>query len=81
MDQERGIIMKAIIHATLYDYQTFIQDGYILFNDKIIETGPMTAFHQTDEMTIIDGTGHLVLPNFARRKILLSLKIKEELVF
>ncbi len=56
--------MKAIIHATLYDYQTFIQDGYILFNDKIIETGPMTAFHQTDEMTIIDGTGHLVLPNF-----------------
>jgi cytosine/adenosine deaminase-related metal-dependent hydrolase len=56
--------MKAIINTTLYDYHQFMESGYILFDQKIIKTGPMSEFKKEEGITIIDGKDHLVLPNF-----------------
>lgn len=55
---------KVIINAIIYDYQSFISCGYVRFDSKIIETGPMDNFKKYDNEIVIDGKGHLVLPNF-----------------
>jgi cytosine/adenosine deaminase-related metal-dependent hydrolase len=55
---------KAIIHTTIYDYLHLIQDGYVIFDDKIIEVGPMEAYLKEKDVVEIIGKDHLVLPNF-----------------
>lgn len=51
---------KALIHANLFDYQDFKEDYYMIFEDKILEVGPMKAFNRVDE--IFDCRGRLVVP-------------------
>lgn len=53
----------AIIHTTLYDYHTYRQDQYIVFDDVIFETGPMTDFVDQGYQ-IIDGHDRFVMPTF-----------------
>ncbi len=55
--------MKAIINVRIYDYQNYIENGYVLFDDKIVEAGPMSKF-KNDGYQVIDGKGQLLLPNF-----------------
>ncbi len=55
---------KAIINALIYDYNSFIKNGYIIFDHKIIEVGSMSNFNKQADYEIIDGQGHLVMPNF-----------------
>lgn len=54
---------KALINIRLYDYQTYKEDAYVIFDKEIIEVGEMNHFHN-DGYKIIDGKGKLLLPNF-----------------
>lgn len=51
----------AITHVTLYDFDQFIEDAYIIFDETIIEVGKMREFEPGD-YNIIDGEGHWVMP-------------------
>jgi cytosine/adenosine deaminase-related metal-dependent hydrolase len=52
---------KAIINTTLYDFETFQENAYVIFGDTITKTGPMEDFKDDGHM-IIDGTDRIVLP-------------------
>ncbi|MGM0436573.1 MAG: amidohydrolase family protein [Bacillota bacterium] len=54
---------KAITNAIVYDFETFHNPGYVLFDESIIKTGPMDAFKESEADEIIDGTDHLVMPS------------------
>ena len=59
--KEEKSMIKAIIHATIYDFYTYIEDGYVVFDDKIIEVGRMQDFSNKNYQ-IIEGNESLVLP-------------------
>jgi len=52
--------MKAIINARIYDYDTYIENGYVIFCETIIEIGPMTSFE--GEYEVYDAGGMLLIP-------------------
>jgi cytosine/adenosine deaminase-related metal-dependent hydrolase len=52
--------MKAIKNVKIFDYEHFIEDGYIVYSDIIEEVGRME--HYTFEGQAIDGKGKLVIP-------------------
>lgn len=52
--------MKAIINVRIYDFINYIDNGYIIFDKKIIETGNMKDFNKTMER--IDGNRKLIIP-------------------
>lgn len=54
---------KVLVNVRLYDYNKYIENAYIVFNEKIIEVGDMKNF-QNNGYLVIDGKGKLVLPNF-----------------
>ena len=54
--------MKAIINARIYDYKNYIENGYVLFDKKIIKVGPMKEYKKQCEE--IDFEGDLLLPGF-----------------
>ena len=56
-------MIKAITNAIVYDFETFHNPGYVLFDDTIIKTGPMHSFNESEADEIIDGTDHLVMPS------------------
>lgn len=55
--------MKAIINVRIYDYNHYIENGFVVFDKKIERVGPMSSFKDNDYQ-IIDGKGQLLLPNF-----------------
>jgi cytosine/adenosine deaminase-related metal-dependent hydrolase len=55
-----GGLMKAIINAKLYDYNQFIENGYIIYDHQIIEVGNMKDFNGHYES--YDAKGKLLLP-------------------
>lgn len=55
--------MKALIHATCYDFVDYKTDQYVLFDDRIVEVGDMKDF-QGCEGDILDAAGMIVLPGF-----------------
>lgn len=56
--------MKAIIHARIYDYHQYYEDGYLLFDEKIHECGPMSKFPKKDYEVVEDYQGDLLIPTF-----------------
>lgn len=54
--------MFVLIHARIYDYHQYIDDGYMLFDDKIIDIGLMSNYHDQLDATVIDCKGAFVLP-------------------
>lgn len=54
-------MIKAIINTRVYDFNQFIDNGYVIFDEKIIEVGLMKSFKDQD-YEIIDGYDHLVMP-------------------
>jgi cytosine/adenosine deaminase-related metal-dependent hydrolase len=54
---------KALIRCALFDGSTYAADRYVLFDDKILETGPMSAFSE-EGIEIIDASGQLAMPSF-----------------
>lgn len=53
--------MKAIINVKIYDYETYIEDGFCIFEEEIVEVGPMEDFPSFDGK-IIDGENKILLP-------------------
>ena len=55
--------MIAVVNVKIYDYDTYIDDGYCLFNEKIVEIGSMNNFRKNEEIgQVIDGRNKLLLP-------------------
>ncbi|MCD6435276.1 MAG: amidohydrolase family protein, partial [Clostridiales bacterium] len=52
--------MKALKNIRIYDYKNYIENGYIIFNQKIQKIGIMDEFNYDGE--VIDGNGKLVIP-------------------
>lgn len=55
--------MKAIINARIYDYDKYIENGYVIFDKKIVKVGEMNSF-KNDGYQLIDAKGQMLLPNF-----------------
>jgi len=53
--------MKALIHATVYDFHEFKENCYILFDETIVRVGPMDEFSDPG-CEIIDCNNHWVMP-------------------
>ncbi len=60
--------MKALIHVRLYDYEQYIEDGYLLFDHAVRRVGDISDFPYRDAdiatelEAVIDGKGRLLLP-------------------
>ena len=55
--------MKALINVRIFDYQNYIENGYVVFDKKIVKVGKMSEF-KNEGYSLIDGKGQLLLPNF-----------------
>lgn len=55
--------MNALINVRIFDYQNYIESGYVVFNDTIQEVGSMKDFKDKG-YKVIDGKGQLLMPNF-----------------
>lgn len=55
--------MKTIIHARIYDHDTYIEDGFVTFDETIRRVGGMDDYSSSGE-TVIDAGGDLVMPSF-----------------
>lgn len=56
-------MFKAIINVKIFDYDNFIEDGYIVFDDIVREVGPMSQF-KNNFYHVIHGHGQIVMPSF-----------------
>ena len=56
--------MNAIINARIYDYVTYIENGYLLYDDKIVEVGDMRDFKNNGFDKVEDFQGDLLMPTF-----------------
>ena len=56
--------MNAIINARIYDYVTYIENGYLLYDEKIVEVGDMKDFKNKDYDKVEDFQGDLLMPTF-----------------
>ncbi len=55
--------MQAIVNVKIYDYVTWIEDGFIIFDERIRAVGPMEAFPKDQSFdAMIDGEGRVLLP-------------------
>ncbi len=54
--------MFALINTRIYDFQDYYDNGFIVFNEKIIDVGNMESFIDRG-YEIIDGSGHLAMPS------------------
>ena len=55
--------MKALTNVRIYDYDKYIENGYVVFDRTIVKVGQMKDF-KNNGYSIIDGKGQLLLPNF-----------------
>ena len=55
--------MKALVNIRIYDYEIYIESGYVLFDEVIHEVGEMKNF-KNKGYEVIDGKGQLLMPNF-----------------
>ena len=56
--------MNAIINARIYDYETYIENGYLLYDEKIVEVGDMKNFKNKGYDKVEDFYGDLLMPTF-----------------
>ena len=56
--------MNAIINARIYDYVTCIENGYLVYDDKIVEVGDMRDFKNKGYDKVEDFQGDLLMPTF-----------------
>ncbi|MCQ2801466.1 MAG: amidohydrolase family protein [Bacilli bacterium] len=56
--------MNAIINARIYDYVTYIENGYLVYDDKIVEVGDMKNFKNKGYDRVEDFGGDLLMPTF-----------------
>ncbi len=56
--------MKALINARLYDYHEYHENSYVLYDEEIIEIGPMHQFDRNKCDIYMDVKNAMVLPGF-----------------
>lgn len=56
--------MYALINARIYDYNQYIDCGYIIFSDYIMDIGPMETYIQNENAIEIDCKNQLIVPGF-----------------
>jgi len=56
--------MNAIINARIYDYVNYIENGYLLYDEKIVEVGDMKNFKNKGFDRVEDFKGDLLMPTF-----------------
>ncbi|MBS4174438.1 N-acetylglucosamine-6-phosphate deacetylase [Bacillus sp. FJAT-49736] len=56
------MVQKVVINANIYTGEKEIPNGYIRFQDKILETGEMTGFQKQNNEEVIDGKGNIIIP-------------------
>lgn len=54
--------MFALINIRIYDFEDYRENGYIIFDKKIIDVGGMESFVDRG-YEIIDGSGHMAMPS------------------
>lgn len=54
--------MKAIIHCKTYDFHTYLDNQFVIFDETIVETGSMDDFVD-HHYEIIDGSNKLLMPS------------------
>lgn len=52
--------MKALVNARIFDYEKYIENGYIKFDNQIAEVGSMENF--TSDEDVIDCSGCIIMP-------------------
>jgi len=52
--------MEALINANIFDFNSYIENQYVIFNSEIIEVGPMSEFKGAED--VIDCNGCIVMP-------------------
>lgn len=59
-------MMRAIINANIFDYESYRENQYIIFDEEILETGDMEDFHGVPYsygvVSVIDANGSIVMP-------------------
>ena len=55
--------MKALINVRIFDYQNYIENGFVIFDKLIHKVGKMSDF-KNEGYQVIDGKGQLLMPNF-----------------
>lgn len=56
--------MNAIINARIYDHVNYIESGYLIYDDKIVEVGDMKNFKNKGFDKVEDFGGDLLMPTF-----------------
>ncbi|MDA3931520.1 MAG: amidohydrolase family protein [Tenericutes bacterium] len=56
--------MYALIHANIYDYKQYIEDGYIVFDQKIKKVGKMDDYQKRKGVIEINCFNKLIIPGF-----------------
>jgi putative selenium metabolism protein SsnA len=52
--------MKALVNVRIYDFESYIDNGFILFDTQIVEVGSMDNFRGAEE--VIDCKGSIIMP-------------------
>jgi cytosine/adenosine deaminase-related metal-dependent hydrolase len=52
--------LKALINASIYDFHSYHENSYVLFEDDIKEVGSMANFKGADE--VFDCRGSVIMP-------------------
>ncbi|MDT8336192.1 MAG: amidohydrolase family protein [Candidatus Izemoplasmatales bacterium] len=55
--------MYSIINAKIYDYKNYLDNGYLIFDDFVVEVGKMINYINKN-YSEIDVSGNLVIPGF-----------------
>lgn len=55
--------MNALINVRIFDYENYIESGYVVFDEHVQEVGKMSDF-KNKGYKVIDGKGQLLMPNF-----------------
>ena len=55
--------MNALINVRIFDYQNYIENGFVVFDKTIHKVGKMSDF-KNEGYKVIDGKGQLLMPNF-----------------
>ncbi|MGV3464399.1 MAG: N-acetylglucosamine-6-phosphate deacetylase [Heyndrickxia sp.] len=56
------MVQKVVINAKIYTGTEEISNGYIRFQDKIIETGSMDQYQQQSDEDVIDAKSKIIIP-------------------
>ncbi|MDS0524613.1 amidohydrolase family protein [Clostridium sp. SHJSY1] len=54
-------MIKALLNVNIFNYDSFKENSYILFDNQIIETGKMENFKGADE--VLDCNGQILMPS------------------